>query len=133
MGERYNIHSQLEHLQSKYIGTGHADTTKWEWLTNQHRDRYRPKMFSVWRTLTYRTLWKLSSVWLINFQCHRQAAATANCVASLCQMVAHFSCAVQTFKGVWLKSPSTPPTIISNPYQLNKQVKQSGEFINIKW
>jgi len=39
MGERYNIHSQLEHLQSKYIGTGHADTTKWEWLTNQHRDR----------------------------------------------------------------------------------------------
>lgn len=22
MGDRYNIHSQLEHLQSKYIGTG---------------------------------------------------------------------------------------------------------------
>jgi splicing factor 3B subunit 5 len=37
-GDRYNIHSQLEHLQSKYIGTGHADTTKYEWLTNQHRD-----------------------------------------------------------------------------------------------
>lgn len=37
MGDRYNIHSQLEHLQSKYIGTGHADTTKWEWLVNQHR------------------------------------------------------------------------------------------------
>lgn len=38
MGDRYNIHSQLEHLQSKYIGTGHADTSKWEWMTNQHRD-----------------------------------------------------------------------------------------------
>ena len=38
MGDRYNIHSQLEHLQSKYIGTGHADTNKWEWTTNQHRD-----------------------------------------------------------------------------------------------
>ncbi|KAF5301138.1 hypothetical protein FQR65_LT08968 [Abscondita terminalis] len=38
MGDRYNIHSQLEHLQSKYIGTGHADTTKYEWLVNQHRD-----------------------------------------------------------------------------------------------
>lgn len=38
MGDRYNIHSQLEHLQSKYIGTGHADTTKYEWLQNQHRD-----------------------------------------------------------------------------------------------
>jgi len=34
---------------------------------------------------------------------------------------------------VWLKSPPTPPTIISNPYQLNKQLKQLGEFINIKW
>ncbi|KAL7676698.1 hypothetical protein ACOME3_002946 [Neoechinorhynchus agilis] len=38
MGDRYNIHSQLEHLQSKYMGTGHSDTTKWEWLTNIHRD-----------------------------------------------------------------------------------------------
>ena len=40
MGDRYNIHSQLEHLQSKYIGTGHADTSRWEWLSNQHRDSY---------------------------------------------------------------------------------------------
>lgn len=40
MTDRYNIHSQLEHLQSKYIGTGHADTTKYEWLVNQHRDSY---------------------------------------------------------------------------------------------
>ena len=47
MGDRYNIHSQLEHLQSKYIGTGHADTTKWEWLTNQHRDSYASYMGHV--------------------------------------------------------------------------------------
>ena len=40
MSDRYNIHSQLEHLQSKYIGTGHADTSKYEWLVNQHRDTY---------------------------------------------------------------------------------------------
>ena len=38
---------------------------------------------------------------------------------------------------VWLKSPRTqptPPTVISSPYQLNKQVEleQSGEFISIK-
>eukprot|EP00040_Diaphanoeca_grandis_P004161 m.27327 g.27327 ORF g.27327 m.27327 type:complete len:87 (+) comp15728_c0_seq1:47-307(+) len=37
---RYNIHSQLEHLQSKYVGTGHADTSKYEWLVNQHRDTF---------------------------------------------------------------------------------------------
>ncbi|UJR20532.1 hypothetical protein I4U23_023659 [Adineta vaga] len=40
MGDRYNIHSQLEHLQSKYVGTGHGDTAKWEWATNIHRDTY---------------------------------------------------------------------------------------------
>lgn len=58
MGDRYNIHSQLEHLQSKYvgkfielqkkfkncflfrIGTGHADTSKWDWATNIHRDTF---------------------------------------------------------------------------------------------
>lgn len=38
MTDRYNIHSQLEHLLSRYTGTGHADTSRWEWLTNQHRD-----------------------------------------------------------------------------------------------
>ena len=26
--ERHAVHSQLEHLQAKYVGTGHADTTK---------------------------------------------------------------------------------------------------------
>jgi len=36
--DRFNINSQLEHLQSKYIGTGHADTSKFEWAVNQHRD-----------------------------------------------------------------------------------------------
>merc|ERR1712018_967007 len=32
------FHRKWEHLQSKYIGTGHADTTKYEWATNQQRD-----------------------------------------------------------------------------------------------
>ena len=36
--ERYATHSQLEHMQAKYVGTGHADTTKYEWAVNQHRD-----------------------------------------------------------------------------------------------
>jgi hypothetical protein len=26
--------------QAKYVGTGHADTTKFEWAVNQHRDSY---------------------------------------------------------------------------------------------
>ncbi|KAI0560072.1 Splicing factor 3B subunit 10 (SF3b10) [Gracilaria domingensis] len=30
--------SQLEHLHSKYVGTGHSETTQHEWATNQHRD-----------------------------------------------------------------------------------------------
>ena len=28
----------VESLQNKYLGTGHPDTTKHEWATNQHRD-----------------------------------------------------------------------------------------------
>ncbi|RKP06415.1 splicing factor 3B subunit 5/RDS3 complex subunit 10, partial [Thamnocephalis sphaerospora] len=38
--DRINLNSQIEHLQSKHVGTGHADTSKYEWLTNQHRDTY---------------------------------------------------------------------------------------------
>eukprot|EP00695_Tsukubamonas_globosa_P000467 TRINITY_DN137_c0_g1_i1.p1 TRINITY_DN137_c0_g1~~TRINITY_DN137_c0_g1_i1.p1 ORF type:complete len:87 (+),score=20.39 TRINITY_DN137_c0_g1_i1:65-325(+) len=37
---RYNINSQIEHMQSKYAGTGHADISKYEWLVNIHRDSY---------------------------------------------------------------------------------------------
>jgi len=44
MGDRYNILSQMEHLQSKYMGTGHADSTKFEWATNQHRDTFASLM-----------------------------------------------------------------------------------------
>lgn len=40
MSDRYNIQSQLEHLQSKQIGTGHPDTTPHEWMVNIHRDTY---------------------------------------------------------------------------------------------
>jgi splicing factor 3B subunit 5 len=29
--DRFNINSQLEHLQAKYIGTGHADLQRFEW------------------------------------------------------------------------------------------------------
>eukprot|EP01084_Bolivina_argentea_P250052 418807_1 len=36
--DRFNINRSFEHIQSKYVGTGHADTTKFEWATNQHRD-----------------------------------------------------------------------------------------------
>jgi len=35
-----SIQTQLEHLQSKYAGTGHADITKFEWAVNMKRDSY---------------------------------------------------------------------------------------------
>ncbi|WVN85418.1 uncharacterized protein L203_100564 [Cryptococcus depauperatus CBS 7841] len=35
---RYTANTQLEQLHARYTGTGHADTTKYEWLTHQHRD-----------------------------------------------------------------------------------------------
>ena len=36
--DRFNINSQLEALQTRYVGTGHADVSKYEWIVNQHRD-----------------------------------------------------------------------------------------------
>jgi splicing factor 3B subunit 5 len=38
--DRYNINSQLELLQSKYVGTGHPDTSRFEWNVNIKRDTY---------------------------------------------------------------------------------------------
>ncbi|KAF9030580.1 splicing factor 3B subunit 5, partial [Hymenopellis radicata] len=35
---RYTANTQLEHLHARYTGTGHADLTKYEWITHQHRD-----------------------------------------------------------------------------------------------
>ena len=29
-----------EQLKARYVGTGHADVSKHEWLSNQHRDTY---------------------------------------------------------------------------------------------
>jgi splicing factor 3B subunit 5 len=40
LSDRMSINSQIEHLQAKYIGTGHADLTKFEWALNIHRDSY---------------------------------------------------------------------------------------------
>ena len=32
--------AQLEHVQAKYVGTGHSETTREEWMLTQHRDTY---------------------------------------------------------------------------------------------
>lgn len=56
MTDRFNIQSQLEHMQMKYVGTGHADTSKVEWLSNQHRDSHasymgHPSMLAYFATV----------------------------------------------------------------------------------
>ncbi|CAI5981673.1 unnamed protein product, partial [Closterium sp. NIES-65] len=38
--DRFNISSQLEHMQARYVGTGHADTTKYFLAVSIHRDSY---------------------------------------------------------------------------------------------
>ncbi len=40
LADRFNVNSQLEHLQAKYVGTGHADMHRFEWAVNIHRDSY---------------------------------------------------------------------------------------------
>ncbi len=36
--DRFSINKSFEHIQSKWVGTGHSDMSKFEWATNQHRD-----------------------------------------------------------------------------------------------
>lgn len=38
--DKLRTQQQLESLQNKYVGTGHADTTKHEWTSNIMRDSY---------------------------------------------------------------------------------------------
>ncbi|KAL2109511.1 hypothetical protein VUR80DRAFT_2353 [Thermomyces stellatus] len=38
MADKLRTQQELERLQAKYVGTGHPDTTSWEWRTNIHRD-----------------------------------------------------------------------------------------------
>ncbi|KAL9083676.1 MAG: hypothetical protein Q9159_005640 [Coniocarpon cinnabarinum] len=38
MADKLRAAQALEALQHRHIGTGHADTTKFEWASNVHRD-----------------------------------------------------------------------------------------------
>ncbi|CEJ91282.1 Putative Splicing factor 3B subunit 5 [[Torrubiella] hemipterigena] len=40
MADKLRTQQELERLQAKFIGTGHPDTTSWEWRTNIQRDTY---------------------------------------------------------------------------------------------
>jgi len=40
MADKLRAQQQLEQLQARYVGTGHADTTKFEWTSNIARDTY---------------------------------------------------------------------------------------------
>jgi splicing factor 3B subunit 5 len=38
--DKLRAQQQLEQLQARYVGTGHADTTRFEWTSNIQRDSY---------------------------------------------------------------------------------------------
>jgi splicing factor 3B subunit 5 len=40
MADKLRTLQNLEALQARYLGTGHADTTKYEWTSNIVRDSY---------------------------------------------------------------------------------------------
>ncbi|SCV70619.1 BQ2448_3381 [Microbotryum intermedium] len=37
---RHTANTQIAQLHARYVGTGHADMTKFEWFSHQHRDTY---------------------------------------------------------------------------------------------
>ncbi|KAI0496595.1 hypothetical protein KFK09_022915 [Dendrobium nobile] len=56
--DRFNINSQLEHLQAKYVGTGHSDMNRFEWAVNIQRDSYHLMLVTTpfWHTLPLRKM-----------------------------------------------------------------------------
>ena len=36
--DRFNLNKNFEQIQTKHIGTGNSDLSKFDWATNQHRD-----------------------------------------------------------------------------------------------
>jgi splicing factor 3B subunit 5 len=36
--DRFSMNKNWDSVQNRFVGTGHGDTTKFEWATNQHRD-----------------------------------------------------------------------------------------------
>lgn len=40
MADKLRTIQNLEAMQARYVGTGHADTTKYEWVSNIVRDSY---------------------------------------------------------------------------------------------
>jgi splicing factor 3B subunit 5 len=36
--DKLHLQSQLEQLQARYVGIGHADIIKYDWAANVHRD-----------------------------------------------------------------------------------------------
>jgi len=40
MADKLRNQQELERLQAKFIGTGHPDTSSWEFRTNMHRDTF---------------------------------------------------------------------------------------------
>lgn len=72
--EKFNIHAQMEHLQLKYQGTGHADTTRAEWATNMQRDTLASHV-SHRNRLMYMALAKNESVAKVRFDCLKKMVA----------------------------------------------------------
>ena len=36
--DRFSTNKSWDHIQNKFVGTGHSDMNKFEWISNQHRD-----------------------------------------------------------------------------------------------
>ena len=91
MGDRgQQVHSQLEHLQAKYVGTGHADTTKFDWAVNQHRDSYA--LYVGMDSLSmYFAIAENESVGRVKFSCLQVGAHAASHAPPRPRLLAHLS------------------------------------------
>ena len=60
------MNTQSEHLASKYVGTGHADTNRFEWVANIKRDTYA-SIISNHSLATYQSVGEHESIGRVKY------------------------------------------------------------------
>jgi splicing factor 3B subunit 5 len=66
--DRFNINAQNELLATKYVGTGHADISRFEWNAHIKRDTYA-SIVGHHHLAAYQAIGENESIGRIKFKC----------------------------------------------------------------
>ncbi|XP_025822044.1 splicing factor 3B subunit 5 isoform X1 [Panicum hallii] len=112
--DRFNINSQLEHLQAKYVGTGHADLTRFEWAVNIQRDSYA-SYIGHYPMLAYFAIAENESIGRERYNFMQPPPLLSRCAVAAPQI--HAPPARHRCSSAWINAPA-PPLMLLLPVNL---------------